>query len=209
MDNAVSPRYYQPREFLALELQRVVAHFTIIYETRDRFFNNFMSVSIALYGFLGLIFKDMTAAKAPDSGEDMKPFAVFMLLTLALFGLGTLFLNTANWLARDFYRQRRKCIHDLLTEPDDAKVQAGLAKYLDFSRDQTRWHYRPTSIYFIYNTAIALSNGIAIAFALRIGLVHQLTLPKMALIATTLLVLQHAVTMVYLWVYRWKTYREG
>lgn len=208
--NAVAQhRYANPREFLVLELQRVVAHFPIIYETRDRIFSNFMSVSIALYGFLGYIFKESPPAKAAAAGSDTIPFSVFMLVTLAVFGLGTLFLNTPNWLARDFYRQRRSCIHELLIEPDDAKVEDGLTKYLNFSRDDTDWDYRPTSIYFIYNTAIALSNGIAITFAVYITTARSLTLPHMAVLVGLLLVVQHLVTIAYLWVYRRKKYREG
>jgi hypothetical protein len=185
-----------------MELQRVIAHVSVIYDTRDRFFTNFMTVSLALYGFLGFLYRE------PPRNTDVTIFASFMLLMLAGLGFGTLFLITGNWLARDFYRQRLRTIQRLLLEPDGATLNLGVQRYLSFSRDRTDWHFRPTSIYFIYNTAIALSNGIASAFAIHIA-ISRLSQSQMTAVVGILLLLQHAATLAYLWAYRHGAYREG
>jgi hypothetical protein len=185
-----------------MEWERVIAHFTIIYETRDRFFRNFMSVSLAMYGVLGFVVKE------PSRAADLMPFAMSMLITLIVFGVATLFVVSANWLARDFYRQRRALILEILWDASVANIEEGWRRYLQFTRDKTEWHFRPTSLYFIYNTAIALSNGIAVVFAFHFT-VQRLTPFGMSAAVVSLILVQHLCMMMYLWTYRRGHYPEG
>ncbi|HVT13114.1 MAG TPA: hypothetical protein VHE55_12695 [Fimbriimonadaceae bacterium] len=198
------------RNFVAEEYDRVANYTKVIYDTRDRFFTNYMTVAMALLGFLGYVMQQVTGGKlAPSATSSLTLFGSFALLVLVVFGLGTLFLLAGNWIARDYYRQRRKRLQRLLlSTPEDEAVRAGLQKYLDFSRNQTAWSYRWSSIYCIYISCISLSNSVALVLAANINF-GRMSFPLGIGTVCVTVAIHHVITYLYVRLYIRSEYSEG
>jgi uncharacterized integral membrane protein len=198
------------KDFLFSEYEYVSHHMEVIHETRDRFFQNFMTIAVALFGFLGFLLKDKesTSGLSPLPPH-LKLFLVLALIMLMAFGVGTLFLISANWIARDYYRQRRRQLRQMLIRnlpPEELRRR--LDEYAAFSRDKAQWRLRFTSVYFIYNTAIAIANSTAIVFVFH-ATVSELSLPLAIFAAAFLILLHHLLALAYIAAYQNQRYSDG
>lgn len=197
-------------EFVKSEYEHVSKYTSVIYDTRDRFFANYMTVAIALFGFLGfMLSKESPLQTVAVSNADFITLAIFTLTVLIVFGLGTLFLLLGNWLARDYYRQRRRYLQQLLlsTSSED-ELRLGIQEYLGFSRDNTKWKFRVTSIYAIYISSISVANSLGVFLALNIAGIKLQRLWFILLFIVFFLT-QHFMAYMYIKLYTSKEYPEG
>lgn len=148
------------QQYISEEYTHVNEHISVIYDTRDRFFGNFMTLAIAAFGLLGYILNTGIPAQKNSLIEEI----IFLILsTLVVFGLGTIVLISGNWIARDYYKQRRKKLKTLLLkEIDYSDTKATIEDYTNFSRNKATWKFRVLSIYAIYIYCISFCNCIAV-----------------------------------------------
>jgi hypothetical protein len=193
-------------DFLFSELEYVNGHIDTIHDTRDRFFAQFLTVALGLYGLFGFILAKEGGLSLLKASNSPNFFVILLMGCALLLGVGTIFIIGGNSLARDFYRQRRtKLINLLLRESMDMN---NVNEYLSFSRDQAVWRYRVTSIYTIYSifiSAINATNVIIILFFLGL----KLTSLSAIAIGFGLLVFQQLSNLLYLKLYTRRPYREG
>ena len=179
-------------------------------DTRDRFFANYMTVAIGLFGFLGfLLHQESPVQSVERSNINLPTLSIFALIILIVFGLGTLFLLSGNWLARDYYRQRRRRIQELiLSITSEDELRQGIQDYLGFSRDKTRWAYRLTSIYFIYSSSISVANALGVLLALSIA-APKVSVSISILLFAGIFFVQQLMCYLYIKLYTRRQYPEG
>lgn len=207
---SVSATISEVRDFVRGEYDRVSKYTNIIYDTRDRFFANYMTVSIALFGFLGYLYNQAASVQFSVGGKATLPYlAVLALIVLIVFGIGTLFILSGNWVARDYYRQRRTRLQKiLLSAPPEESLRQAVEDYLRFSRDQANWQFRITSIYFIYTSSISVSNSVGVLLSFYV--VGRRLPPMVAVLVFAItFLLQNLICYVYVKLYTCKKYAEG